>query len=80
MASETNDTIAARGASVLVGNYRPQPITLVRGQGCRVEDAEGNRYLDLMGGIATTVLGHCHPALVRALDEQAHRIWHVSNI
>jgi predicted acetylornithine/succinylornithine family transaminase len=80
VASETNDTIAARGASVLVGNYRPQPITLVRGQGCRVEDAEGNRYLDLMGGIATTVLGHCHPALVRALDEQAHRIWHVSNI
>jgi acetylornithine/N-succinyldiaminopimelate aminotransferase len=76
----SNESIAKRGESVLVGNYRPQPITLVRGQGCRVEDADGNRYLDLMAGIATTVLGHCHPALVRALEEQAGRLWHVSNL
>jgi acetylornithine/N-succinyldiaminopimelate aminotransferase len=76
----TNASIAQRGKRVLVGNYRPQPITLVSGQGCRVEDADGNRYLDLMGGIATAVLGHCHPALVRALEQQAHRIWHVSNL
>jgi acetylornithine/N-succinyldiaminopimelate aminotransferase len=79
-ASASNASIAERGSAVLVGNYKPQPITLVRGQGCRVEDADGNRYLDLMGGIATAVLGHCHPALVRALEEQAHRIWHVSNL
>ncbi len=80
MGSESNASIAKRGESVLVGNYRPQPISLVRGQGCRVEDADGKRYLDLMGGIATTVLGHCHPALVRALKEQTERIWHVSNL
>ena len=80
MGSESNASIAKRGESVLVGNYRPQPISLVRGQGCRVEDADGKRYLDLMGGIATTVLGHCHPALVRALKEQTGRIWHVSNL
>ena len=80
MGSDSNESIARRGREVLVGNYRPQPVTLVRGQGCRVEDADGKRYLDLMGGIATTVLGHCHPALVRALEEQAHRIWHVSNL
>ncbi len=80
MGSESNSSIAKRGESVLVGNYRPQPISLVRGQGCRVEDADGKRYLDLMGGIATTVLGHCHPALVRALKEQTGRIWHVSNL
>ena len=64
MSSETNASIAARGEAYLLQNYRPQPIALVRGQGCRVEDADGNRYLDLMGGIATAVLGHCHPALV----------------
>jgi len=75
-----NAGIAARGASVLLQNYRPQPIALVRGQGCRVEDADGNRYLDLMGGIATAVLGHCHPKLVRALEDQAKRLWHVSNL
>jgi acetylornithine/N-succinyldiaminopimelate aminotransferase len=80
MSSETNESIARRGASVLVGNYRPQPVALVRGQGCRIEDADGKRYLDLMGGIATAVLGHCHPALVSALEKQAHRIWHVSNL
>jgi predicted acetylornithine/succinylornithine family transaminase len=80
MSPETNASIAARGELYLLQNYRPQPIALVRGQGCRVEDADGNRYLDLMAGIATTVLGHCHPALVRALDEQAHKIWHVSNL
>jgi len=78
--SDSNQSIGQRGGSVLVGNYKPQPITLVRGQGCRVEDADGNRYLDLMGGIATAVLGHCHPSLVRALEEQAHQIWHVSNL
>ena len=80
MSSDTNESLAARGRVVLLGNYRPQPITLVTGRGCRVEDADGNRYLDLSGGIATTVLGHCHPALLRALDEQARHIWHVSNI
>ena len=80
MSTDTNASIAQRGKSVLVGNYRPQPVALVRGQGCRIEDADGNRYLDLMGGIATAVLGHCHPALVRALEQQAHRIWHVSNL
>ncbi len=80
MSPDSNESIARRGSDVLIGNYRPQPITLVRGQGCRVEDADGKHYLDLMGGIATAVLGHCHPALMRALDEQAHRIWHVSNL
>jgi len=80
MASETNETIAQRGESYLLQNYSPQPIALVRGHGCRLEDADGKQYLDLMGGIATALLGHCHPALVRALDEQARKLWHVSNL
>ena len=80
MAHETNATIAQRGESYLLQNYSPQPIALVRGQGCRLEDADGKQYLDLMGGIATALLGHCHPALVHALEEQAGKLWHASNL
>jgi acetylornithine/succinyldiaminopimelate/putrescine aminotransferase len=75
-----NANLAELGTQVLVGNYRPQPIALVRGEGCRLFDADGAEFLDLMGGIATTVVGHCHPRLVRALEEQAHKLWHVSNL
>lgn len=51
-----------------------------KGLGSRVWDTEGRRYLDLAGGIAVNALGHCHPVLVQALTEQAHKLWHVSNI
>jgi acetylornithine/N-succinyldiaminopimelate aminotransferase len=75
-----NAQIADRGSDVLVGNYKPQPIAIVRGEGCHVWDADDNRYLDLMAGIATVSLGHCHPKIVAALEAQAHKIWHVSNL
>lgn len=76
----TNAEIADRGKKVLVGNYAPQPISLVRGEGCWLEDAEGHRYLDLMGGIATACLGHAHPKLRAALEAQAALLWHASNL
>jgi acetylornithine/N-succinyldiaminopimelate aminotransferase len=75
-----NAAIAGRAGEALVANYRPAPISLLRGEGCWLFDAEGRRYLDLMGGIATTVLGHCHPAVVEALEAQARKLWHVSNL
>lgn len=75
----TNADIADRASSVLVGNYARQPIALVRGEGCWLYDAEDNRYLDLMGGIATAVLGHANPKLRAALEAQAAKLWHVSN-
>ena len=77
---DTNEGIALRWSDSLVGNYRPQPITLVRGEGCRVWDADDREYLDLMGGIATLALGHAHPKVVAALQAQANKIWHVSNL
>ncbi|MEM9175455.1 MAG: acetylornithine transaminase [Myxococcota bacterium] len=76
----TNEAIADRGRDVLVGNYAPQPIALVRGEGCWLFDAEGNRFLDLMGGIATATLGHANPKLQAALAAQAGKVWHVSNL
>jgi predicted acetylornithine/succinylornithine family transaminase len=76
----SNTEIAKRGSEVLVENYARQPICLVRGEGCWLYDAEDNRYLDLMGGIATAALGHANPKLRAALDAQAAKLWHVSNI
>ncbi len=75
-----NESVARRGQKVLTPNYpRQQAIAVARGEGVRVWDVDGNEYLDFLGGVAVDVLGHCHPALVRALEEQARTIWHVSN-
>lgn len=76
----TNIEIADRGSKVLVGNYARQPIALVRGEGCWLYDAEDTRYLDLMGGIATAALGHANPKLRAALEAQAAKLWHTSNL
>jgi acetylornithine/N-succinyldiaminopimelate aminotransferase len=75
-----NASIAARAQAVLTPNYRQAPLALVRGQGSRVWDADGKEYLDLICGIAVNALGHCHPAVVRALEEQGRALWHVSNL
>ena len=69
-----------RAARVLLDNYYPARLTLVRGEGCRVFDDEGRSYLDLIGGIAVNSLGHCHPAVVRAIREQCGTLMHVSNL
>ena len=55
-------------------------LVMERGEGVRVWDADGNVYLDLVAGIATNVLGHAHPAVVRAIIDQAQRLIHVSNL
>jgi acetylornithine/N-succinyldiaminopimelate aminotransferase len=74
-----NESVIARAQRVLTPNYKPQPVALVRGQGARVWDADGTEYLDFLGGVAVNALGHCHPALVKAVEEQARTLWHVSN-
>jgi acetylornithine/N-succinyldiaminopimelate aminotransferase len=73
------DSLVERARGVLTPNYRQQPIALVRGEGTRVWDLEGKEYLDFLGGVAVNVLGHCHPALVAAIEQQARTLWHVSN-
>jgi acetylornithine aminotransferase len=60
--------------------YGRQSIAFVRGEGTRVWDSEGNAYLDFVTGLAVTSLGHCHPEVVKALEDQAHNIWHTSNL
>lgn len=73
-------SIAGRGDAVMMANYPPRPLALVRGEGCWVWDDAGNRYLDLVAGIAVVTLGHAHPAPARALAEQAAVLGHVSNL
>jgi succinylornithine aminotransferase len=65
---------------VMVPNYAPAGFIPVRGEGSRVWDQSGRELLDFAGGIAVNVLGHCHPALVGALTEQANSMWHISNV
>jgi succinylornithine transaminase family protein len=64
----------------MVPNYAPQAIIPVRGKGSHLWDQEGRDYIDLAGGIAVNLLGHCHPELVQALREQADKLWHLSNV
>lgn len=65
--------------AVLLQNYKQQPIVLVKGEGVHVWDAEGRRYLDLICGIATCAMGHCHPVVLEAARRQLETLWHVSN-
>ncbi len=64
----------------LAPTYSQYPVAFVKGEGCYLWDADGKRYLDFATGIATVSLGHCHPRIVKALKEQAERLWHVSNL
>ena len=64
----------------MVPNYAPQKAIPVRGEGSRLWDQSGKEYIDFAGGIAVNALGHCHPVLVDALTDQAHRLWHLANV
>ncbi|HKE79538.1 MAG TPA: acetylornithine transaminase [Solirubrobacteraceae bacterium] len=64
----------------LVPAYARLPVEFVRGEGARLWDAEGNEYLDFQTGLAVNSLGHCHPAVVEAIREQAERLIHVGNL
>ena len=71
---------AARYHDLMVPNYAPADFVPVRGRGARVWTTDGRELIDFGGGIAVNSLGHCHPALVEALHEQAQQLWHVSNV
>ena len=71
-------SIAAREA--VLPTYARADVTIVRGEGARVWDAEGREYLDFGGGIAVVGLGHRHPAVTDAAHAQLDRLWHASNL
>ena len=75
----TTDDVQERYAHALMNTFGKPKLVLTRGEGARVWDAEGNEYLDLLGGIAVNALGHAHPALVSAVTGQLSTLGHVSN-
>ncbi|MGQ9488477.1 MAG: acetylornithine transaminase [Armatimonadota bacterium] len=67
-------------AQCIMATYARQPVVFVRGRGARLWDAEGKEYIDFLGGIAVDAIGHCHPRVVRAVQQQAEKLLHVSNL
>lgn len=67
-------------SDVMANNYGTPPIQIVSGSGCRVTDSQGKVYLDLLAGIATSSLGHAHPAIVEAVTQQVATLSHTSNL
>lgn len=66
--------------SALYATFARADVAFVRGEGAWLETSDGERYLDMMGGVAVNALGHGHPALVEAMKAQVETLWHVSNI
>src|ERR687895_1467170 len=75
-----NREIAALTDRYVARTYARAPIALIRGKGTKVWDADGKEYLDFLAGIAVNSLGHCHPAIVRAIRQQSQKLLHVSNL
>ena len=75
----TNKTMINRWSNAVQNNYGTPTIVLVKGKGIVVTDADGKQYLDFLGGIATNILGHAHPAIVKAVSKQVSVLSHVSN-
>ncbi|MDY0044622.1 MAG: acetylornithine transaminase [Syntrophales bacterium] len=76
----TTDEFIDSFNSCVMGTYNRLPVVFVKGSGARLWDREGKEYLDFLAGIAVCALGHSHPKVVKAIQEQAARLMHVSNI
>jgi len=76
----TTHEVIELSEKVLTPNYRRAPVAFREGRGMRLWDLDGKSYLDFLAGIAVDVLGHCHPAQVAAIQQQAGRLIHISNL
>lgn len=78
--ADNNSSYKVRGDKVFMTTYARYAATMVEGSGCVLKDADGKEYLDFLAGIAVCSLGHCHPAVTRAICDQAGKLVHVSNL
>ena len=78
--SQAFAAVKAGEESLLCRSYSRYPLAIVRGKGSRLWDVDGKEYVDLLAGIAVTALGHCNDEICAALEAQAHKLWHVSNL
>jgi acetylornithine/N-succinyldiaminopimelate aminotransferase len=72
--------LQAIDAQCIMSTYARQPVVFVKGCGARLWDADGKDYIDFLGGIAVDAVGHCHPRVVQAVQQQVARLIHVSNL
>ena len=79
MTQKLNATYNEQDKKYYLQVYKRYPLTLERGEGAHVWDVEGNEYIDALGGIAVNSVGHCHPKVVKAIQEQAAKLIHISN-
>ncbi len=78
--NDQNETTMSLADKYMFNTYARFPLTLVRGDGCRVWDEDGKEYLDFVGGIAVCALGHSSPIVSKALEHQSKKLVHVSNL
>ena len=78
--SHAFDAIRAEEERLLCRSYSRYPLAIARGEGSRLWDVDGREYVDLLAGIAVVGLGHCNPEVNAALEAQARKLWHVSNL
>src|SRR6185436_5880964 len=74
------DNLVKLDTEHVMQTYGRIPVAFVRGEGTRLWDSEGNEYLDFLGGLAVTSLGHAHPEVADAVADQARTLLHVSNL
>jgi acetylornithine/N-succinyldiaminopimelate aminotransferase len=79
-APASSASAAGTPGAALMNTYARSELAFERGEGAWMIAVDGRRYLDFASGIAVTALGHCHPHVVAALTEQAHKLWHTSNL
>lgn len=80
MMADPFDNVVKLDASYVMQTYRRLPVAFVRGEGTRLWDSAGKEYLDMVGGLGVTVLGHCHPAVTEAICSQASSLLHTTNL
>ena len=78
--SHAFDAIREEEERLLCRSYSRYPLAIARGEGSRLWDVDGREYIDLLAGIAVVGLGHCNPEVNAALEAQARKLWHVSNL
>ena len=78
--SQAFAAVKAAEEQLLCRSYSRYPLAVVRGKGARLWDVDGKEYIDLLAGIAVTALGHCNDEICAALEQQARKLWHVSNL
>ncbi|MEG1661275.1 MAG: aminotransferase class III-fold pyridoxal phosphate-dependent enzyme, partial [Clostridiales bacterium] len=76
----SNQVLVEQGRQYVMNTYGRLPIAIVAGKGAYVYDADGKEYLDFVAGVAVNSLGHCYPPVVKAVQEQAAKLIHCSNL